>query len=59
MPILSTHSKLVKSLNADSALVTSVISGYAHDYDGYKLKSLVQKDEGKRIEAGTVVGDKG
>ena len=47
------------SLNADSELVTSVIPGYGNDYDGHKLKRLVEKDEGKGIEVGTVAGDKG
>jgi len=47
------------SLNADTELVTSVIPGYANDYDGHKLKKLVEKDEGKGIEVGTVAGDKG
>jgi IS5 family transposase len=47
------------SLNADTELVSSVIPGYANDYDGHKLKRLVEKDEGKGIEVGTVAGDKG
>jgi len=47
------------SLNANTELVTSVIPGYANDYDGHKLKKLVEKDEGKEIEIGTVAGDKG
>ena len=47
------------SLNADTELVTSVIPGYANDYDGHKLKKLVEKDEGKGIKVGTVAGDKG
>lgn len=47
------------SLNADTELVTSVIPGHANDYDGHKLKKLVEKDEGKGIEVGTVAGDKG
>jgi IS5 family transposase len=47
------------SLNADTELVTSVIPGYANDYDGHKLKKLVGKDEGKGIKVGTVAGDKG
>ena len=47
------------SLNAESELVTSVIPGYANDYDGHKLKKLVDKDLSKGIEVGTVAGDKG
>jgi IS5 family transposase len=47
------------SLNADTELVTSVIPGYANDYDGHKLKKLVEKDAGKGIEVGTVAGDRG
>ena len=35
------------SLNADTELVTSLIPGYANDYDGHKLKKLVEKDGGK------------
>jgi IS5 family transposase len=47
------------SLNARSELVTSVIPGYANDYDGHKLKKLVEEDLRKGIEVGTVAGDKG
>ncbi len=47
------------SLNADTELVTGVIPGYANDYDGHKLKKLVERDERKGIEVGTVAGDKG
>ena len=47
------------SLNASSELVTSVIPGYANDYDGHKLRKLVEKDLSKGIEVGTVAGDKG
>lgn len=47
------------SLNADTELVTSVIPGYANDYDGHKLKELVEKDLGKGIEIEVVTGDKG
>ena len=47
------------SLNASSELVTSVIPGYANDYDGHKLRKLVEKDLRKGIEVGTVAGDKG
>jgi IS5 family transposase len=47
------------SLNADTELVTSVIPGYANDYDGHKLRKLVEKGEGKGIKVGTVAGDKG
>jgi IS5 family transposase len=47
------------SLNAESELVTSVIPGWANDYDGHKLKSLVEKDMLKGLAVGTVAGDKG
>jgi IS5 family transposase len=47
------------SLNADTELVTSVIPGYANDYDGHKLKKLVERDLGKGIEVSIVAGDKG
>ena len=47
------------SLNARTELVTSVIPGHANDYDGHKLKKLVEKDLRKGIGVGTVAGDKG
>jgi len=47
------------SLNASSGLVTSLIPGYTNDYDGHKLKKLVEKDLRKGIGVGTVAGDKG
>ena len=47
------------SLNADTELVTSVTPGYANEYDGHKLKNLVEKDLRKGIEVVTVAGDKG
>jgi len=47
------------SLNASTELVTSVIPGHANDYDGHKLKKLVEKDLRKGIDIGTVTGDKG
>jgi len=47
------------SLNAGTELVTSVIPGHANDYDGHKLKKLVEKDLSKGIGVGTVTGDKG
>ncbi len=47
------------SLNASTELVTSIIPGQANDYDGHKLKKLVEKDLSKGIEIGTVAGDKG
>ena len=47
------------SLNAETELVTSVIPGHANDYDGHKLKKLVEKDVRKGIEVGTVTGDRG
>ena len=47
------------SLNASTELVTSVIPGHANDYDGHKLKKLVEKDLRKGIEVGTEAGDKG
>ena len=42
------------SLNAGTELVTSVIPGHANDYDGHKLKKLVEKDLSKGIGVGTV-----
>jgi len=47
------------SLNASTELVTSVIPGHGNDYDGHKLKKLVEKDLSKGIKVGTVAGDKG
>ena len=47
------------SLNAESGFVTSVIPGRANDYDGHKLKKLVEKDLKKGIDIGIVAGDKG
>ena len=39
--------------------MTGVIPGHANDYGGHKLRKLVEKDLSKRIEVGTVAGDKG
>lgn len=47
------------SFNAETELVTSVIPGRANDYDGHKLKKLVEKDLKKGIDIGTVACDKG
>lgn len=47
------------SLNAETELVTSVIPGRANDYDGHKLKNLIEKDLNKGIQIETVAGDKG
>ena len=47
------------SLNTGTGLVTSVIPGHANDYDGHKLKKLVEKDLRKGVKIGTVAGDKG
>ena len=47
------------SLNAESGFVTSVIPGRANDYDGHKLKKLVEKDLKKGIDIEIVAGDKG
>jgi len=47
------------SLNAGSEIVTSVIPGHAYDYDGHKLRKLVEKDLDKGMDVGTVAGDKG
>jgi len=47
------------SLNSSTELVTSVVPGHANDYDGHKLKKLVEKDLRKGVEIGTVAGDKG
>ena len=33
--------------------------GHANDYDGHKLKKLVEKGLSKGIEVSTVAGDKG
>jgi len=46
------------SLNARIELVTSVIPGHA-DYDGHKLKKLVEKDLKKGIDIGIIAADKG
>ena len=46
------------SLNAESELVTSIIPGKAKDYDGHKLKKLVERDVKKGIGVETVAGDK-
>ena len=35
----------------------SVIPGYANDYDGHKMKKLVEKDLRKRIVIDTVTGE--
>ena len=47
------------SLNAETELVTSVIPGYANDYDGHKLKNLVEKDLSKGVDVQAVTGDRG
>ena len=47
------------SFNAETELVTSVIPGWANDYDGHKLKKLVEKDLKKWIDIGTVACDIG
>jgi len=47
------------SLNAETELVTSVIPGRANDWDGHKLRKLVEKDLDKGIKIGAVAGDKG
>jgi IS5 family transposase len=47
------------SLNAETGLVTSVIPGQANDYDGHKLKKLLEKDLRKGIDIRTVAADKG
>lgn len=47
------------SLNAESGFVTSVVPGRANDYDGHKLKKLVEKDLKKGIDIAVVAGDKG
>ena len=45
------------SLNAKTSLVTSIITRDADDYDGHRLRKLVDKDLIKGIEAGTVAAD--
>ena len=47
------------SLNAATGLVTSVIPGHADEYDGHKLRPLIEKDLKKGIEIETAAGDKG
>lgn len=47
------------SLNADTGIVTSVIPGRADEYDGHKLRPLVDKDLAKGIEIAAVTADKG
>lgn len=47
------------SLNAESGIVTSVVPARADEYDGHKLKKLVQKDLGKGMPVGIVTADKG
>lgn len=47
------------SLNAETGLVTSVIPGHANEYDGHRLKPLIEKDLAKGIEIETVAADKG
>jgi IS5 family transposase len=47
------------SLNAESELVTSVIPGWANDYDGHQLPKMVAKDLAKGIQIDTLTGDRG
>jgi len=47
------------SLNSDTEMVTSIIPGCADDYDGHRLRDLVEKDLQKGIDVGIVAGDKG
>ncbi len=47
------------SLNAESELITSVVPGWANDYDGHKLVSLIDKDLAEGIRVGAVTGDRG
>lgn len=47
------------SLNATTELITTVISGRTDDYDGHKLRGLVDKDISKGIGVGTVAADRG
>jgi IS5 family transposase len=41
------------------SLITSVIPGWADDYDGHKLIGLVEKDLAKGVRIKAVTGDKG
>lgn len=45
------------SLNVEAGLVTSVIPGQANDYDGHKLKKLVERGLRKGIDMRTLAGD--
>jgi IS5 family transposase len=47
------------SLNAGSEIVTSVVPGWADDYDGHKFKKLVEQDLRKGMPVGIVTADKG
>ena len=47
------------SMNAENELITSVIPGWANDYDGHQLPRMVVKDLAKGIEIDTLAADKG
>ena len=47
------------SLNAESEIVTSVLPARADEYDGHKLKKLVEKDLAQGLPVGIVTADKG
>ncbi len=47
------------SLNTESEMVTSVVPGLGDEYDGHKLRTLVEKDLRKGMPVGIVAADKG
>jgi len=47
------------SLNAETEMVTSVIPGWADEYDGHQLRKVVEQDVGKGMPVGIVTADKG
>jgi IS5 family transposase len=47
------------SLNAENEIVTSIVPGWANDYDGHKFKKLVEQDLVKGMPVGIVTADKG
>ena len=47
------------SLNAETEIVTSVVPGWAKDYDGHKLRKLVEQDLAKGLPVSIVAADKG
>ncbi len=47
------------SLNVQTELVTGVVPGWGNDYDGHRLKELVEEDEVKGIKPRVLAADKG